>query len=166
VWASVGPTWQKLRDIPTLPTSFPAHWSRQWALYTVFARMSWLRRSTLRGLTDAQGRPSGTWPVSHISVATAEAHYPPPHCAHIHCLASVIVQQASFNITGCSLFFRMEEFSDTPLLRKHFHNRRHFSRLPLCCYLSHGNRTIGGKVQLRLPYQQHPPLTSWTIIIK
>jgi hypothetical protein len=28
----------------------------------------------------------------------------------------------------------MEEFNDTPLLRKHFHVRRHFARLPLCCY--------------------------------
>jgi hypothetical protein len=34
---------------------------------------------------DSCAGPSGTWPVSHIAVATAEAHHPSPHCAHIHC---------------------------------------------------------------------------------
>jgi hypothetical protein len=50
------------------------------------------------------------------------------------------------NINGCN-FFRVEEFSDTNLLRTHFHVRRQFARLLLCCYLLHDNKnlqTIGG----------------------
>jgi len=82
---------------------------------------------------------SGTWLVFHVPVATAETHHPPPHCANIHCLVSVNVQQASMNVTGCN-FFCMEEFSYTPLLHMHFHVIRHFVRLPLCCHLSHGNK--------------------------
>ena len=39
-----------------------------------------------------------------------------------------------------AIFFLMEEFNYTPSLRTHFHVRRHFVRLPLCCHLSHGNR--------------------------
>ena len=34
--------------------------------------------------------------------ATAETHHPPPHCAHIHCLVDINVQQASMNISGVS----------------------------------------------------------------
>ena len=82
---------------------------------------------------------SGTWLVFHIAVATAEMHHPPPHCANIHCLVSVNIQQASMNVTG-SNFFHMEEFNYTPLLHTHFHVRRHFVRLPLCCHLSQGNK--------------------------
>jgi len=63
---------------------------------------------------------------------------PPPHCAHIHCLVSINVQQASTNVSGCN-FFCMEEFSDVPLLYTHFHVRHPSIRLPLCCHLSHGN---------------------------
>ena len=63
----------------------------------------------------------------------------PPYCANIHCLVSVNVQQASMNVTGSNLF-RLEELNYTPLLHKHFHVRRHFVRLPLCCHLSHGNK--------------------------
>jgi len=66
------------------------------------------------------------------------------------------------------LLFNMEEFSDTPLLHKHFHIRCHFVRLSFCCHLSHGNNMdwdIGGKVQPLLPYK-HPPLTLWANIVK
>ena len=37
------------------------------------------------------------------------------HCAYIHSLVSISVQQASVNVSGCH-FFHMEEFNDTPLL--------------------------------------------------
>jgi hypothetical protein len=30
----VGPTWHKLRDIPTLPPPFPKHWNRYSAPHT------------------------------------------------------------------------------------------------------------------------------------
>ena len=83
--------------------------------------------------------PSGTWLVFKVAVATAETRHPPPHCANILCLVSVNVKQASMNVIGCN-FFRMEELIYTPLLHTHFHVRRHFVRLPLCCHLSHGNK--------------------------
>jgi hypothetical protein len=35
VWASLGPTWHKLCDTPTLPTWFPMHWSPHSAPYKV-----------------------------------------------------------------------------------------------------------------------------------
>ena len=53
------------------------------------------------------------------TVTTAEMHHPPPHCAHIHWLVSINVQQVSVNVSGCC-FFCMEEFSYTPLLRPYF----------------------------------------------
>ena len=48
--------------------------------------------------------PSGRWLVFHFTVATAETHHPPPHCANIHCFVSVNVQQASMNVIGYSFF--------------------------------------------------------------
>ena len=98
----------------------------------------------------------------------AETQGPLPHRAHIHYLASIIIQQVSMNVIKCH-FFLMQEFSDIPLLHMYFHVRGHFVRLPLCCHQSHGNsmqQNIGGKVQPLLPYHQHLPLTLWTNIIK
>ena len=37
--------------------------------------------------------PSGMWLVFHVTVATAETHHPPPHCANIHCLVYVKVDE-------------------------------------------------------------------------
>lgn len=31
-------------------------------------------------------------------------HHPPPHCAHIHCLVSVKLQQRLMNVSGCHFF--------------------------------------------------------------
>ena len=36
--------------------------------------------------------------------AITEAQHPLPHCAHIHCLVSKNVQQASMNVNGCNFF--------------------------------------------------------------
>jgi hypothetical protein len=83
--------------------------------------------------------PSGTWRVFHVAVATAETRQPPPHCANIHCSVSANVQHASIDVIGYN-FFRMEESNYTPSLHTHFHVRRHFVRLSLCCHLSHGNK--------------------------
>jgi len=112
--------------------------------------------------------PSGMWLVFHTVVSTAEVHHPQHPCAHIHCLVSINIQQMSTNVGGYH-FFHMEEFSDTPLLHTHFHVRCQSVRLSLCWHLSHGNKMqwdIGGKAQPLLPYHQHPPLMSWTNIIK
>jgi hypothetical protein len=49
----------------------------------------------------------------------------------------------------------MEKLNDTPVLVTNFYIRRHFARLPLCCYLSHGNKTyelLAGRFNL---YGQH-----------
>jgi len=40
------------------------------------------------------------------------------------------------------IFFCKEEFNDALLLHTHFHVRRHFVRLPLCCLLFPSNRTM------------------------
>ena len=44
---------------------------------------------------------SRNWLVFHTAVTTAETHLPPPHCAHIHWLVSINVQQVSMNVSGC-----------------------------------------------------------------
>jgi len=56
--------------------------------------------------------------------------------AHIHCLVSINIQQASVNANRCN-FFHKGKFHDTPLLHPHFHVRCHFVRLTLCYHLSH-----------------------------
>jgi len=73
-----------------------------------------------------------------LSVSPLLKHHPPPHCAHIHCLVSTSIQQASENVSECH-FSYIEKFIDTPLLHMYFHVRHHFMRQPLCCHLSHGN---------------------------
>ena len=50
---------------------------------------------------DSYAWPSRTWLVFHIPVTTVETRHPLPHCANIHCLISVNVQQASMNVIGC-----------------------------------------------------------------
>ena len=103
-----------------------------------------------------------------VAVTTTETHHPPPDCAHIHCLVSINIQQASMNVSGC-IFFCMKEFSDTPLLYMHFHVRQHFVRLLPCGYLSQGNKmqwNIGVKVQPILPHHHHLLLILWANIIK
>ena len=75
---------------------------------------------------------------STVAVTTAEMHHPPTHCAYIHCLVSINVQQLFRNANKCH-FFHMEEFNDAPLLHAHFHVRCHLVRVPLCCHLSHSN---------------------------
>jgi len=95
-------------------------------------------------------------------------HHPLPHCAHIHCLVSINIQQVLMHING-GHFFLIHEFSDTPLLHMHFHVRCHSVTFPLCYHLSHGNKIegiIGGKGPHLLPYPPHPPLMLWANIIK
>ena len=75
----------------------------------------------------------------HIVVTADGTHHPSPRRAHISCLVSRNVQQASMNINGYNIFF-VEEFSDAVLLHISFHVTCRFVRLPLCCHLSHGNK--------------------------
>ena len=77
-----------------------------------------------------------TWLVFHCHPCWND---PVPHCAYIHSLFSTNPQQASLNVSGCH-FFHMEEFSDIPFFRMHFHVRHHFVTLSLCCHLSHSNK--------------------------
>jgi hypothetical protein len=97
-----------------------------------FARMSWSRRSSFRGVTAVHGRPERGLSFTSLSPLLKRATHRLPHCANIHWLVSVNVQQASVNIIRCK-FFRMEEFIYTPLFHMPFHVRRHFVRLPLGC---------------------------------
>ena len=117
---------------------------------------------------DSCAWPSGTWLVFQITVTTAEMHHPSLFCAHIHCLISINIQQVSVNVSGYH-FFHVEEFDDTLSLHTHSHVSCHSFRLPLCCHLSHSNKTeqsMGGKIQALLPYHQHPPLMLWTNTMK
>ena len=66
----------------------------------------------------------------HITVTTAETCYPPLHCAHIHCLVSIIVQQVSMNISGCN-FFCMKRLISTPLIHLYFHHQMPFCQTAL-----------------------------------
>jgi len=85
-----------------------------------FSQMSWSRRTSFRG--DSCEWPSGTWLVSHVAVATAETQHPPLHCANIHYLVSVNVQQESMNVIGCNLFLHggieLHTFAWYPLPRQ------------------------------------------------
>jgi len=75
---------------------------------------------------------------SIVIANTEEVHHPPPHCAHIHCLASVRIQQASTNDSRYNFF--LHGGIQLPFLQTHFHARHHSVRLSLCCHLSHGNK--------------------------
>jgi len=44
-----------------------------------------------------------SWPI--VTVTTAEMHHWAPHCADIHCLVSIKIQQALRNVSGCQFFF-------------------------------------------------------------
>lgn len=51
------------------------------------------------------------------------------------------IQQASTRVSWCH-FLHIEKFSDMPLCQTHFHIRRHFVRLLLCCHLLYSNKKI------------------------
>ena len=42
---------------------------------------------------DSCAWPSGMWPVFHVAVTSSEMHHLVPHCAHIHCLVFINIQQ-------------------------------------------------------------------------
>ena len=75
------------------------------------------------------------WLVFYVTVTAAEMHHPLCHCAHIHYLVPISVQQVSMNVSGC-YFLCMEELNSSPLLHTHFYVRCHFVRCPSAaiCY--------------------------------
>ena len=84
-----------------------------------FTGMSWLRCSSFHGVTAVHDHPR-TWFIFHIAVATADMHHPSPHHAHIHCMISINVQQASMYVNGCHCLSCMEEISSISLPHMHF----------------------------------------------
>ena len=145
VWTFVGSTWRHLCVIPTLSPSFPTHWSRYSAPHTQSPSINppiradeLIETPSFRGVTAVHGRPERGLSFTSLSPLLKRAT-PPPHCANIHCLVSVHVQQASMDIIGCKVF-RMEVFSYTLLFHMHLNDRHHFVKLSLCCHLSHGKK--------------------------
>ena len=68
-----------------------------------------------------------------------------------------------------SIFFWIEEFTETPLLHMHFYVRHHFVRRPftaICHAATKWNGILAGEVWPLLPYHHHLPMTLWANIIK
>ena len=150
VWASVGPIWHKLCDIPTFPPLFPKHWSRYWTPQTV----PWSQSTNSRGWADQDALH---FVVRLLYMAVWNVAF---HCCR-HCwdtpatisLCSINIQQASINVNRRN-FFHMEGFNPIPLLHLRFHVRCYSVTLPLCCHLWHSNnmeQNTVGKVQPLLP---------------
>ena len=51
----------------------------------------------------------------HIAVTTIKTHHPLHHCAHIHCLVSINIQQMSVNVSGCHGGIQWHTFSSCSL---------------------------------------------------
>ena len=92
-----------------------------------------------------------------------ETHHPQLHCAHIHCLASIKVQQVLRNAIAC--FFHRKKFNDIPLLHTHLHAQCHFVRLPICHTTTKCSGIVVGRFRL-FPYQQHLSLISQDVTMK
>ena len=48
--------------------------------------------------------PSGTWLIFNTTVTTAETHHPLSHCAQIHWLVSIKIQQTSIDVSEYNFF--------------------------------------------------------------
>ena len=73
-------------------------------IVTIFSQFMWMSRSSCSSYHAWRfSWPwlSGTWISYHFTVTTAEVSHPLSHCAHIQCLVSINVQQASMNDSGC-----------------------------------------------------------------
>ena len=66
---------------------------------------------------------------------------PPPRCAHIRCLVSVDIQQASMNVNECHFFFSTWRSSVADFCFKCVSVSDAVLSLPLCCHLLHGSST-------------------------
>jgi hypothetical protein len=141
VWASMGPTWHKFCDIPTL---FPL--CSKFPGYNLSIAQRSLSRKSL--WADNCARSWGMWPVSHIIVATAEMYHSSIHRAHIHHLVPVNIQQLLIRNSMKHLCFVctfMPACSSAAIAWQQTYN------------------TTGRKVQPLLPYHQNLPLRSLNI---
>mgnify|MGYP001853851982 FL=1 len=56
------------------------------------------------------------WPVLAATITTAETHHPPPHCANIHCLIPLNIQQMLMNVNRYKLFHTFSSENSIPHL--------------------------------------------------
>ena len=77
----------------------------------------------------------------HIAVVTAEKHYALTVLTSTGLHKHASCMQACISECPWVQFFPHGRIHDTPLLYACFHVRFQFVRLPLCCHLSHGNKT-------------------------
>jgi len=85
-----------------------------------------------------------------VTVTTAEALHPSLHCADIHCLVPINVQEGSVSVSGCELY-RMNEFHGTRLFHMHFPVRCHSVRCPsaaICHMAAKRNGVLAGGFNL------------------
>ena len=101
--------------------------------------------------------------------ATAEMHRPLPHCAHIHCLVSINIQQVLWMLMGANF----STWKNSVSHRCSIHTSMSDTILSDCpsAAIRHTATTwngtlVGILVQLQLPYHKHLPLTWWANITK
>jgi len=107
-----------------------------------FVCMGWLNHSSFCGVTSVHGHADmhGLSFVSPSPLLKCTTH-------HFTVITSTVWSPYQFSIhqwmSVGTVFFHMEEFTDTPLLYPHFHARCHFVSLLLCYSVFHGNMASG-----------------------
>lgn len=118
--------------------------------------------------TEEFAWPSRTWLVFYLSITSGKIHHLLPHCAPIHCLVFINIQQVSANVNGCIFFLAGRiKFHIFASCRLPYHMQ--FCQTALLCHLSYGNnmqQNVGGKIQPLLSYNQQISLKLWIRIIK
>jgi len=88
-----------------------------------------------------------------LSLSPVLKRHPPPHCAHIHCLVSINVQQMLMVVSGCN-FSCMEKFNSTHLLHMHFMSDAVLLAYPSAA-ICHTSTTCNGILVGRLSFYCH-----------
>jgi len=97
-----------------------------------------------------------------IILATTETHHPPPHCALVHCLVSINVQQALMSVTMGVIFPASRNSMTYLCFLRANKSVTILSGCPfaaICCTAATCNGILVRSFSL-LPYHQHSPLTS------
>ena len=133
VWVFVGATWRKLRDIPTLPPSFPTLWRQYSAPFTsLVVILRWADRDALHFV------------VWELCMAARNVACLVRRCRHFwnappsaSLLISTGLRERSGSVEEC----HWVQLIPHGWIQLHTlaSCRRHFVRLPLCCQLLHGN---------------------------